>query len=181
MPGFEEFVIGKCRGFKFNGSADVGLATKLKFLKNRIKEWVVNEKKRVEGVYEEVKKEIGNLEKARVRWALEGDENSSFFHGIMSANTSINRLNGILLDGNWETSPPVNKDIAFDFFSKKIREPIDTRPPMSCPNLAALSQTEAESLIRPFTHREIKDAVWDCEGDRAPGPDGFNFKFLRRF
>ena len=27
---------------------------------------------------------------------------------------------------------------------------------------------------------EIKEAVWACDGDKAPGLDGFNFKFLRR-
>lgn len=28
---------------------------------------------------------------------------------------------------------------------------------------------------------EIKEAVWDCGGDRAPGPGIFSFKFLKHF
>ena len=26
---------------------------------------------------------------------------------------------------------------------------------------------------------EIKGVVWECDGDKCPGPDGFNFNFLR--
>jgi mannosylglycoprotein endo-beta-mannosidase len=26
---------------------------------------------------------------------------------------------------------------------------------------------------------ELKQSVWDCDGSKSPGPDGFNFKFYR--
>nr|GEU45038.1 RNA-directed DNA polymerase, eukaryota, reverse transcriptase zinc-binding domain protein [Tanacetum cinerariifolium] len=38
-----------------------------------------------------------------------------------------------------------------------------------------------EFLECPITSDEIKRAVWDCGGDRAPGPDGFTFKFFTSF
>ncbi|GKC99102.1 putative RNA-directed DNA polymerase, eukaryota, reverse transcriptase zinc-binding domain protein [Tanacetum coccineum] len=38
-----------------------------------------------------------------------------------------------------------------------------------------------EFLERSFSRDEIKRAVWDCGGDRAPGPDGFTFKFFTTF
>ncbi|XP_076935387.1 uncharacterized protein LOC143602010, partial [Bidens hawaiensis] len=44
-----------------------------------------------------------------------------------------------------------------------------------------LSDANASSLVTPFTISEIKAAVWDCGVDRAPGPDGFNFRFIKRF
>lgn len=28
---------------------------------------------------------------------------------------------------------------------------------------------------------EIRDAVWDCDGNKSPGPDGYNFKFIKEF
>ncbi|GJT35204.1 putative RNA-directed DNA polymerase, eukaryota, reverse transcriptase zinc-binding domain protein [Tanacetum coccineum] len=40
---------------------------------------------------------------------------------------------------------------------------------------------QRDSLETPFSRVEIKKAVWDCEGDRAPGPDGFSFKFFTAF
>ena len=33
----------------------------------------------------------------------------------------------------------------------------------------------------PFLDLEIKEAVWSCDGDKCPGPDGFNFKFIKEF
>ena len=28
-------------------------------------------------------------------------------------------------------------------------------------------------IERPFTEDEVKDAIFDCDGNKAPGPDGF--------
>ena len=47
------------------------------------------------------------------------------------------------------------------------------------PNI--LSSDQSKFLERKFTKDEIKRAVWDCGGDRAPGPDGFTFKFFTSF
>ncbi|KAJ0895798.1 putative RNA-directed DNA polymerase [Helianthus annuus] len=54
------------------------------------------------------------------------------------------------------------------------------RPQLLCPDLVKLSDLEARSLTVPFSGEEIKSAVWDCHGDRAPGPDGINFGFIKR-
>ncbi|KAJ0535737.1 putative RNA-directed DNA polymerase [Helianthus annuus] len=216
IPGFLDYVAGLCSTFSFNGPADLAMATKLKYLKKRIKVWVTDERRKLEGVYGEKRAEIDRLEmvaesrslrpfelnirneckafvldydrnkhmdaqqKARVRWAIEGDENSGFFHGIINANTVNNRINGIMVDGVWVTNPTLIKDKAYAFFADKFREPLAVRPTFCCPNMAKISELEADFLIRPFTLTEIKEAVWSCDGDRAPGPDGFNFKFLKR-
>lgn len=36
-------------------------------------------------------------------------------------------------------------------------------------------------LIRQFSMSEIKEGVWSCGGDKAPGPDGQNFHFIKKF
>ncbi|KAF5793118.1 putative RNA-directed DNA polymerase [Helianthus annuus] len=36
-------------------------------------------------------------------------------------------------------------------------------------------------LVKRFTKEEIKEAVWNCGNEKAPGPDGFSFKFLKHF
>ena len=35
-------------------------------------------------------------------------------------------------------------------------------------------------LIEAFSEEEIMDAVWQCEGSKSPGPDGFNFNFIKK-
>ncbi|GJY07164.1 RNA-directed DNA polymerase, eukaryota, reverse transcriptase zinc-binding domain protein, partial [Tanacetum coccineum] len=37
------------------------------------------------------------------------------------------------------------------------------------------------SLERDLSNEEIKRAIWDCGEERAPGPDGFTFKFFKTF
>ncbi|GKC66579.1 hypothetical protein Tco_1099177, partial [Tanacetum coccineum] len=44
-----------------------------------------------------------------------------------------------------------------------------------------ISTDQSEFLERNFSRDEIKKAVWECGGDRAPGPDGFTFKFITTF
>jgi hypothetical protein len=31
-----------------------------------------------------------------------------------------------------------------------------------------------------FSAEEIKAAIWDCDGNKAPGPDGINFLFIKK-
>jgi len=46
---------------------------------------------------------------------------------------------------------------------------------------SSLTQRQREDLITPFSDHEIKEAVWSCGGDKCPGPDGFNFNFIKEF
>ncbi|KAJ0680602.1 putative RNA-directed DNA polymerase [Helianthus annuus] len=36
-------------------------------------------------------------------------------------------------------------------------------------------------LDEAFSNQEIKDAIFECGDDRAPGPDGLNFRFIKHF
>ncbi|XP_022019730.1 uncharacterized protein LOC110919782 [Helianthus annuus] len=216
LPGFIELIQQICQNFNFNGPADVALSVKLRWLKNKIKDWLKGERERVNGVYLEKKHRIQYLEglaedrvlgdeelneradcinivleldrrkqmdarqKSRARWAIEGDENSAYYHNIINLNLSNNRINGLVIEGVWVTNPVEIKEHFFEFFSKQFVEPMPSRPCISCHNLVTLTETEAEALVVPFSSLEIKRAIWDCVGDRAPGPDGFNFKFIKR-
>jgi len=37
-----------------------------------------------------------------------------------------------------------------------------------------------ESLVAEFNEIEVRDAMWQCERSKSPGPDGFNFNFIRK-
>ena len=39
---------------------------------------------------------------------------------------------------------------------------------------------DMEDLKTLPSEEEIKQAMWDCESNRAPSPDGYNFNFLRK-
>ncbi|GJT35075.1 RNA-directed DNA polymerase, eukaryota, reverse transcriptase zinc-binding domain protein [Tanacetum coccineum] len=40
---------------------------------------------------------------------------------------------------------------------------------------------DRDYLERLVTHKEIKEAIWDCVSSKAPGPDGFSFAFVKKY
>ncbi|XP_071713687.1 uncharacterized protein [Rutidosis leptorrhynchoides] len=40
-------------------------------------------------------------QKARVKWALEGDENTKYFHNIVKRKRNKNNIRGLVVDGSW--------------------------------------------------------------------------------
>ncbi|XP_021995300.1 uncharacterized protein LOC110892448 [Helianthus annuus] len=95
-------------------------------------------------------------QRSRLKWAIEGDENSSFFHNIVNANQNSNRINGLLINGVWETNPVLIKDEICSFFAQKFQEPMAVRPRLSCPYLPQISAADGDLLAAPFTLAEIK-------------------------
>ncbi|GKB11683.1 putative RNA-directed DNA polymerase, eukaryota, reverse transcriptase zinc-binding domain protein [Tanacetum coccineum] len=94
-------------------------------------------------------------QKTKTKWALEGDENTKFFYGIIKKRRRQLAIKGIIR-----------------MYPIYLLDTDISRP---------LSPSQRDFLERPFSRDEIKRAVWDCGGDRAPGPDGFTFKFFTSF
>jgi hypothetical protein len=55
------------------------------------------------------------------------------------------------------------------------------RPCLEGMEFPCLSTAENDKLILPFSLQEIEDVVKDCDGSKSPGPDGFNFNFIKSF
>ncbi|GJW73545.1 putative RNA-directed DNA polymerase [Tanacetum coccineum] len=119
-------------------------------------------------------------QKAKSKWALEGDENSRFFHGVLNSNRNRSRINGLNVQGIWTTNPTSIKEHVFRSFQAKFREDSFVRPSFTSNLFSFLSQDESSLLEQPFSLQEIKDAVWSCGGEKAPGPDGFTFKLIKK-
>lgn len=57
-------------------------------------------------------------QKAKIKWAIEGDENSTFFHGIINNKLKKSRINGLSFDGSWITNPIVIIENIFEFYER---------------------------------------------------------------
>nr|GEY38041.1 RNA-directed DNA polymerase, eukaryota [Tanacetum cinerariifolium] len=64
--------------------------------------------------------ELNNLEaldiaqKAKVRWSIEGDENTKYFHGVLNNKRSQLAIRGVVVDGDWIEEP---QKVKHEFYS----------------------------------------------------------------
>ncbi|GKC47775.1 RNA-directed DNA polymerase, eukaryota, partial [Tanacetum coccineum] len=63
------------------------------------------------------------IQKSKVKWAVEGDENSKFFHGILNKRRSHLAIRGIFVDGIWRSDPTKIKNVFVDHFEGRFKEP----------------------------------------------------------
>nr|GEV68290.1 RNA-directed DNA polymerase, eukaryota [Tanacetum cinerariifolium] len=119
--------------------------------------------------------------KAKVKWSIEGDENSKFFHGIINKCQNNLSIRGIMVDGDWKEDPTAVKKEVFSHFQNIFDAPCATRLSMDMefPNRFYFDQ--ALDFERHFSKEEIKGSVWDCGLNKSPRPDGFTFGFYHRY
>ncbi|GJQ94394.1 RNA-directed DNA polymerase, eukaryota [Tanacetum coccineum] len=127
------------------------------------------------------KEAIDMSQKAKIRWSIEGDENSKYFHGIINSKRSHLSIRGILHNGDWIDDPTRVKDEFFNHFSKQFSDPSPNRIILEHHFHNRLSVDQAAELERNLSNDEIKNAVWDCGTNKSPGPDGYTFEFFRKY
>ncbi|GJV53561.1 RNA-directed DNA polymerase, eukaryota [Tanacetum coccineum] len=120
-------------------------------------------------------------QKTKIKWAIEGDENSKYFHGVLNKNRNQHNIRGILVDGDWVESPSLVKNELLSYFSNRFDKPPEFRLHINSEFPNKLSSEQQSDLENVVTRSEIKKAVWDCGTDKSPGLDGFTFGFFRRY
>ncbi|MCH88690.1 cysteine-rich receptor-like protein kinase [Trifolium medium] len=99
-------------------------------------------------------KESQLFQRSKSRWLREGDANTNYFHASVKSRGRKNAILALKVGDRWVES---------------VSE--------------GLSSQEVVGLTTPFSAKEIKDVVvsYDYDGNKSPGPGGFNFVFFKRF
>ncbi|GJY49198.1 RNA-directed DNA polymerase, eukaryota [Tanacetum coccineum] len=126
-------------------------------------------------------KSMEMAQKAKIKWAIEGDENSKYFHGILNKQRSRSAIRGVLASGNWIENPILVKHEFLNHFKHRFERPNKTRPSITMNFPRHLNSVQQSDMEADVTTDEIKKAVWECGSDKSPGPDGFSFGFYRHF
>jgi len=119
--------------------------------------------------------------KSRAKWLKEGDSNTTYFHKTINFKRNHNAIQGIFINGVWVQQPKLVKDEAVKFFVSRFTEENFSRPTLDGVHFKMITHSQREELIAPFSDKELKEVVWSCGGDKCPGPDGFNFNFIKEF
>lgn len=61
------------------------------------------------------------VQKSKIKWVVEGDENTKFFHGILKRTRKQMAINGVSIDKVWVTDPTVVKKEFYEYYEKIFR------------------------------------------------------------
>jgi hypothetical protein len=126
-------------------------------------------------------KEALIFQRSRTRWLKDGDGNTKFFHGCIKARASSNKILALRVDDGWVETPSLIKAAVSSFFEKHVASTLRPRPTLDGAGFHLISEVDNASLISPFTLEEIEEVVKHSDGNKSPGPDGFNFAFMKKF
>ncbi|KAJ9546518.1 hypothetical protein OSB04_019061 [Centaurea solstitialis] len=163
------------------------LSRKLRFLKVSIKDWKKSTVRIWEKDIDGLKLKITSIEllaelaKGQDELDKNSDENSLYFQGIINGKLRKSKINGLNVNGNCTTDLDKIKDAVGEFFENIFKEEHPIRPCISSPFFKKISDNQQLWLKAPFTNQEVKDAIWSCGQNKALGPDGFSFEFIRKF
>jgi hypothetical protein len=117
--------------------------------------------------------------RAKIRWATLGDENSKKIHTVA---TRSNRKNLITSIFHADANEIFNHDhkAAIIWASYRNRLGISENSIIHYQMGQIVQSYNLSHLDNPFTYEEIEDVVKEMHTDRSPGPDGFNEKFLKK-
>ncbi|GJW26520.1 RNA-directed DNA polymerase, eukaryota [Tanacetum coccineum] len=121
------------------------------------------------------------IQKSKIRWAIEGDENTKFFHGIINKKRSHLAIRGVLIDGVWQIDPKVVKEAFQKHFEDHFNKVTSSGPKLNFTFPKRLFHDQVEDLDRDVTRDEIREAVWSCGENKSPGPDGYTFEFFKKY
>lgn len=124
-------------------------------------------------------------QKARIRWHLEGDKNSAFFHAKAKARRGINNINKIKdSHGCWQENPTAIIKAVLDFYTELLGPSPASQNALDQNYLNGLFEHKVSpdshpSLERIPSRAEIKEVLFSIPSGKSPGPDGFPSDFFK--
>ncbi|GJX31521.1 RNA-directed DNA polymerase, eukaryota, reverse transcriptase zinc-binding domain protein, partial [Tanacetum coccineum] len=118
-----------------DNNAYVRFMKKLKLLKERIKAWNnrgegidtnVTRRSDVVRILQDIEKTeaMEVAQKAKIKWVVDGDENSKYYHGVINKKRNNLAIRGVLVDGNWVESPQLAVDLEREVSKEEVKRAV---------------------------------------------------------
>ncbi|KAL9686487.1 hypothetical protein QQ045_023947 [Rhodiola kirilowii] len=120
-------------------------------------------------------------QKSRIRWLKDGDHNSKYFHRFATWRNNKKNIPSILVDGKRVEEPAAIKQAVWDYFYAIFSKSDPCIWSLEEMKFTPLNDAQKEVLERRICGEEILCALKDCDGSKAPGPDGFNLNFYKKY
>ncbi|GKB38253.1 hypothetical protein Tco_0883195 [Tanacetum coccineum] len=148
----------------YRGAPDIVLKNKIKNLRADIKSWNIS---RVDLQRQRKVEILNNLNE----WDKKAEDGSLNDIGAETREEWIAELYSI---------EQQEKD-ALDHFSLRFKDPVSSNIVFRSQRFNKNFAADSSFLDVEFAIHEIKEAIWSCCGSKAPGPDGLNFNFMKRY
>lgn len=121
------------------------------------------------------------IQKSWMNWALKGDKNTRFFHVMTKCRQVRNEINSISEGEVVYEEPTQVKRKVFEHFKSHFTEDWGGRPQLGGTFNLVQGSCGFDKLEAMFSEAEIKGAVMACDGNKTPGPNGFNMGCFQKF
>jgi hypothetical protein len=111
----------------------------------------------------------------------DGDANSRYFHSCINARSRSNGILGLRTPQGWVEGPVGVREAVTTFFKNHFDSVSWARPMLEDLVFPSLSVDNNLLLEANFSLEEIEVVVKASDGTKCPGPDGFNFAFIKEF
>ena len=107
------------------------------------------------------------------------DQNTKIFHATTMLRKKKQAITRVKINGSVVQGTRRLKEKVREFFANRFTQGVTPNFDFDMDSHPKLSEAQACELERIPSREEIKSAVWACGMDKAPGFDGFNFRFIR--
>lgn len=118
-------------------------------------------------------------QRSKVRVAIEGDENTRYFHACASQRLRSNKIQVLEHDGIEVTAHDPKARLLYELYNSLLGSPRQTTWAFDLSALYPEPAPDLSFLDRPFSGDEIKGAFDKMRAFSSPGPDGFESPFYK--
>jgi len=127
-------------------------------------------------------KDIAMLkQKARVEWLKSGDTNFKFYHSSLRWRIAKNNIVGLRINGARCEEVPTVKGQVKEYFESRFGVSLLSLVNLDGVGFKRISAVDNDLLCDNITEVEVLEAVSQCGSSKCPGPDGFNFAFVKKY
>jgi mannosylglycoprotein endo-beta-mannosidase len=126
--------------------------------------------------------ELKWYERAKVKTLLEGDDNTRFFHLVANGKHRKQHIYKLENDQGVMIGDELIKSHIIRYYKGLFGSPKVAGISLEesqISDIPQVSQEENEILTREFTESEVREAVFQMEHNKAPGPDSFQWNSIK--